>query len=103
MPFELSLSPEAVHVAAGQTAEITVQIRSQNADEEEYTVEVMGLDAAVFRIPQPALRLPPGGTGQLQVTLCPPAASNIRAASYPFRIRVTSRAREQQVAAARVA
>jgi hypothetical protein len=96
MPFELSLSPTPVQVQAGQDAELAVSIRSEAEAEEEYTISVLGLDASVYRILQPSVRVGGGQTGQLAVVLCPPAGGNIRTATYKFRVRVAAGGGEQK-------
>jgi hypothetical protein len=102
MPFELSLSPTPVQVQAGQSAELTVTVRSLAEAEEEYTVTVLGLDASVYRLLQPSVRVAAGQTGQLSVVLCPPAGGNIRTATYTFRVRVAAGGGEQKTETASV-
>jgi hypothetical protein len=95
MPFELSLSPEQLSVQAGQSTEITVQIRNTGDTEEAYTVEVLGLDPSVYHLAEPGITVAPQALGERVVVLCPPAGGNIRTATYRFRLRATSGSREQ--------
>jgi hypothetical protein len=88
--LRVELNPAQVPMdASGAPVELLVTIRNEGDVVDQYSVEVIGLDADWFTPPPSDGRFPQD-TQEVHIKVHPPAAS-VRKGNYPFRVLVRSR------------
>lgn len=92
----LALSPTTLELIPGRRAQAGLEITNQGAAEETFTIAIEGLPPDWVTLPQPTLRLPPGGRQTVPVTLHLPPNSGAAASSRPYRLNVTTQTRPGQ-------
>jgi hypothetical protein len=83
-----SLSRNDPTVDPGGQAAVTVKVRNSGSIVDRFDVDVVGPSAGWARVDPASLSLFPGVEGTVTITWTPPRASNPRAGTYPFGIRV---------------
>ena len=83
-----SLSRNDPTVDPGGQAAVTVKVRNAGSIVDRFDVDVVGPSVGWVRVDPPSLSLFPGVEGTVTITWEPPRASNPRAGTYPFGIRV---------------
>ena len=83
-----SLSRNDPTVDPGGQAAVTVKVRNSGSIVDRFDVDVVGPSLGWVRVDPPSLSLFPGVEGTVTITWEPPRASNPRAGTYPFGIRV---------------
>ncbi|HEU5003807.1 MAG TPA: hypothetical protein VFW71_13685 [Actinomycetota bacterium] len=86
-----SLSPSTVAVEPGAEAGAEIKIRNTGHVVDEFTLDVVGEPAAWSSVEPPSLSLLPGTEGTARVSFRPPRASEVRAGTFPFGVRVRSK------------
>ena len=94
--IEVSLTPERVALAPGDTAEFAVVVRNVSDVPEQYSIEVQGIPASWIRLSTPDLSLPPRDKESVLVNINPPASAATEAGSYNVSVKVASR-RDQKL------
>lgn len=89
-----SLEPASVALEPGSTGSVTLRLRNDGDQVEEYRLSVVGAPADWVRVEPESLRLFPGTLGQAQVSLSPPRTSAVPAGSIPYGIQVRSQLNE---------
>lgn len=90
MSFSVEMTPDQVSVDAGSTAPITVTIRNESSDADQFEVSLEGLDPEWTVVPVPIVGVSGGQSGVEKVFLKPPRVSESQAGDYPFVVRVRS-------------
>lgn len=86
-----SLSPSTVTVEPGAEAAADVKIRNTGHVVDEFTLDVVGEPSAWSTVEPASLSLLPGTEGVARVAFRPPRASDVRAGTFPFGVRVRSK------------
>jgi hypothetical protein len=90
MGVTVTLSDETLDVVPGEEAVSTVTVRNNGTVIDQINVDVVGPAAAWSVVDPPLLNLYPGDTGQAQVHLRPPRASQPLAGDLRYGVRATS-------------
>src|SRR5437764_793611 len=102
MSFALRLGSDMVEVEAGSAAPLTVEMTSRSDAQEEYEIEVQGLDPEWIALPVPTVKIDPRDTRSERIFLKPPRSSESLAGNYPFIVKVrnltTGDSRSEQAA-----
>lgn len=86
-----SLTPATVTVEPGGEAVAEIKIRNTGHVVDEFTFDVVGAPGAWASVEPPSLSLLPGTEGTARVAFRPLRASEVRAGSFPFGVRVRSK------------
>jgi len=87
-----SLVPTTVTVQPGGQAVVLLRLRNTGSIVDRFDVAVVGPTAAWARVEPPSLSLFPGAEGETRVVFAPPRASEPRAGTLPFGLRITPEA-----------
>jgi hypothetical protein len=87
-----SLVPTTVTVEPGGQAVVLLRLRNTGSIVDRFDVTVVGPTAAWARVDPPSLSLFPGAEGETRVVFAPPRASEPRAGTLPFGLRITPEA-----------
>src|SRR5262249_16044375 len=91
------LSPSRIEVEPGSApVEATLTLQNLGNVVEQYTADVVGLDAEWFTAPVASIALFPQDRDQLRVSFHPPKRVGVKGGSYPFKIVVRARSGAQQ-------
>ncbi|MEW1861537.1 ricin-type beta-trefoil lectin domain protein [Streptomyces sp. NPDC088194] len=89
MSLWTSLEPPSTTVDAGSTAAVRLRIRNTGDVVDEYRFTVVG-DLAPYITAEPAtLRLYPGTTGTVELTVAPPRTPDATAGPHPYAVQIT--------------
>ncbi|WP_042385282.1 ricin-type beta-trefoil lectin domain protein [Streptacidiphilus melanogenes] len=89
MSLWTSLEPASTTVDAGNTATVRLRIRNTGDIVDEYRFTVVGDLAPYITVEPPTLRLYPGTTGTVELTVAPPRTPDAAAGPHPFAVQVT--------------
>lgn len=89
--IQVSLSPERVALAPGDTAEFTVVIHNTSDVVEAYSIEVQGITPSWTRLSVSSVSLFPGDKESVLVTINPPVSVASKAGSYAVSVKVASK------------
>jgi hypothetical protein len=98
--LQMALEPAQLAVEAGSATQLSVRILSRQQQVDHIGVTVEGLPATWVRQPEGDLRLAPGDTGVVTLSIQPPREPTSRAGAHPFQVKVNSRANPAHVAVA---
>ncbi len=87
-----SLVPTTVTVQPGGQAVVLLRLRNTGSIVDRFDVTVVGPTAGWARVDPPSLSLFPGAEGETRIVFAPPRASEPRAGTLPFGIRVAPEA-----------
>ena len=81
----VELSPSRIEVEPGSApVEATLTLQNLGNVVEQYTADVVGLDAEWFTAPVASIALFPQDRDQLRVSFHPPKRVGVKAGTYPF-------------------
>ncbi|WP_042363954.1 hypothetical protein, partial [Streptacidiphilus neutrinimicus] len=89
MSLWTSLEPASTTVDAGSTATVRLRVRNTGDIVDEYRFTVVGDLAPYVTVEPPTLRLYPGTTGTVELTVAPPRTPDAAAGPHPFAVQVT--------------
>ncbi|MEY9937487.1 ricin-type beta-trefoil lectin domain protein [Streptacidiphilus sp. MAP5-3] len=89
MSLWTSLEPASTTVDAGSTATVRLRIRNTGDIVDEYRFTVVGDLAPYITVEPPTLRLYPGTTGTVELTVAPPRTPDAAAGPHPYAVQVT--------------
>jgi hypothetical protein len=90
MSFAVRLATDVVHVDAGSTVAVSVELANRSDAGDEYELQVEGLDPDWLAIPVPQFTADAHEERREKFFLKPPRTSESVAGSYPFVVRVRS-------------
>ncbi len=82
-----TLTPVDLEVDPGSRVSTTIKVRNAGSIVDRFDIDVVGVTGWV-QVDPPALSLFPGAEGTATITFAPPRASNPRAGTLPFGVRV---------------
>ena len=88
--IELSLSPDRLNVAPGESATATASIKNAGDVVEAYTITVEGMDPEWYTLSVSSISLFPGDQEQVQLTVHPPKASASTGGGHGAVLKVAS-------------
>ena len=89
MSLWTSLEPASTTVDAGSTVTVRLRIRNTGDVVDEYRFTVVGDLAPYITVEPPTLRLYPGTTGTVELTVAPPRTPDAAAGPHPYAVQVT--------------
>jgi hypothetical protein len=93
----VELSPTRLEVEPGASpGEATITLQNLGNVVEQYSADVVGLDAEWFTAPVASVSLFPQDRDQLRVSFHPPKRTGIKSGTYPFRVVVRARSGAQE-------
>jgi hypothetical protein len=84
-----SLEPASTTVDAGSAVTVRLRIRNTGDVVDEYRINVVGDLAPYVAVDPPSLRLYPGTTGTVELTVAPPRTPEAAAGPHPYAVQVT--------------
>lgn len=92
MPDKIAveIEPTTFKLTTGESAEATAVLHNRGESVDQLSVSIEGLDESWYTLPVSSVALFPNDQDKLKIILHPPAAATARAATYPFRLTVTS-------------
>lgn len=86
----VTLQPRRLQVKPGEELNASIEVQNHGRVVDSYSVEVLGLNAEWYQLPDANVSLFPGDSEAVRLTFRPPAGSAAVANSYDFTIRVSS-------------
>jgi len=86
----VALSSTSLKARIGEFTEIIVTIRNSTRLVDQFSIAVEGLGAGWYDFSAADVLLSPGDEGRIRIIIHPPKAADVKAGSYPFRVKVTS-------------
>lgn len=98
--INVEIQPAVFKLTAGESAEATATLHNRGQSVDQLTVSIDGLDPAWYTLPVSSVALFPNDQDQLKIVFHPPATAETKAATYPFRLVVTSQEDPSETATA---
>ncbi len=89
--IQVSLSPDRVALAPGDTAEFSLVIHNTSDVAEEYSIEVEGISSSWSRLSASTMSLLPGEKESVLVNINPPVSAASQTGSYAVSVKVASK------------
>ena len=86
----VSLSSTSLKARIGEFTELIVSIRNTTRLVDQFSIAVEGLGTGWYDFSAADVLLSPGEEGRIRIIIHPPKAADVKAGSYPFRVKVTS-------------
>ena len=89
--IQITLSPDKVALAPGDTAEFSVEVTNSSDVSDEYSVELEGIPPSWVRISAPNVSLMPKARDSVLVNVSPPVSATSETGSHNVSIKVVSK------------
>ena len=86
----VALSSTSLKARIGEFTELIVMIRNSTKLVDQFSIAIEGLNAGWYDFSAADVLLSPGDEGRIRAIIHPPKAADVKAGSYPFRVKVSS-------------
>lgn len=88
--IEATVEPKTLIITGGENIEATATLRNAGQGIDQLSLAIEGLDQSWYTMPVSSVALFPNDQDKIKLVFHPANAANLKAGSYPFRLKVTS-------------